>query len=180
METLWQQDAEIPEAQLQKKLRGISANQLSLSNNVFNNNPSSRVDDCSVVTANDVMHSLASVNFPDSVAIVNCTNSVASAANLINSDVNDAGCKYCESSWIIVRAFGWECRSFQSAYVVSRRDVQNWNQTFMTEVRSYASFSCNSISSPAWIIGKRKPEDCYLDIVFAKQSVCSFWKACKI
>jgi len=72
-----------------------------------------------------------------------------------------------------------ECRSFRSAYVVSRRDVQNWNQTFMTEVRSYASFSRNSISSPARIIGKRKPEDYYLDIVFAKQSVCSFGKHAK-
>ena len=59
--------------QLQKKQRGIPANQLSLSNNVYNNNPLSQVDGRSVVAANDVVHanSVASVvNFPDSIASI--------------------------------------------------------------------------------------------------------------
>ena len=92
-ETLRQRDTKI--AQLQEKLREIPTNQLSLSNNVYNNNPLSRVDDRSVVAANDVVHAnpvASAVNFLDFVAsIVNRTNPVANAANFINSDVNVTG-----------------------------------------------------------------------------------------
>jgi len=58
METLRQRNTEI--AQLQEKLREILVNQLSPSNNVYNNNPSPSMI---VVAANDVVYAVAS-QFP--------------------------------------------------------------------------------------------------------------------
>ena len=86
--------------------------------------------------------------------------------------------QYRESSCIF-RAFGRECRLFQSACTAPRGSIYETETRLTMEVRLYASFSHNSISSPARIVGKRKQKlPSWFRVCEAKH--VQYWKACKI